>query len=76
MATNDTSSNLAGGTDASNIDPYAKEPTAGNHWIKTGPHVMIVGAESHFYDMYPKSAQPDTTVPYIRCIGIYTNAEL
>lgn len=60
---------LAGGTDASNVDPYAKEPTAGNHWIKTGPHVMIVGAESHFYDMYPKSAQPDTAVPYIMWSG-------
>ena len=45
---------LAGGTDASNVDPYAKKPTAGNHWVKTGPHVMIVGAEARFYDMYPK----------------------
>ncbi len=35
---------LAGGTDASNVDPYAKKPTAGNHWVKTNPHVMIVGA--------------------------------
>lgn len=37
---------LAGGTDASNVDPYAKKPSAGNHWVKTGPHVMIVGAEA------------------------------
>ena len=56
---------LEGGTDASNTDPYAQKPTAGNHWIKTGPHVMIVGAEPSFYDMYPKNAQPDTAVPYI-----------
>ncbi len=35
---------LAGGTDASNTDPYAKGPTSTNHWIKTGPHVMVVGA--------------------------------
>lgn len=49
---------LAGGTVASNVDPYAKKPTAGNQWIKTGPHVMIVGAEPRFYDMYPKNAPP------------------
>src|ERR1041385_7205455 len=28
----------AGGTDASNTDPYATKPTATNHWIKTGSH--------------------------------------
>ncbi|WP_203525636.1 hypothetical protein [Crenobacter caeni] len=28
---------LAGGTDASNTDPYASKPTAGKHWVKTGP---------------------------------------
>lgn len=60
---------LEGGTDASNVDPYAQKPTAGNHWIKTGPHVMIVGAEPGFYDMYPKSAQPDTGIPYIMWPG-------
>lgn len=56
---------LAGGTDASNTDPYATTPSGANNWIKTGPHVMIVGAEPGFYDMYPKSAQPDTSVPYV-----------
>lgn len=60
---------LAGGTDASNTDPYAEKPGSGNHWIKTGPHVMIVGAESSFYDMYPKSADPDTAVPYVMWAG-------
>ena len=60
---------LSGGTDASNTDPYATKPSAANHWIKTGPHVMIVGAEQSFYDMYPKSADPDTTVPYVMWPG-------
>jgi len=36
---------LAGGTDASNTDPYAQKPEASNNWIQTGPHVMIVGAK-------------------------------
>ena len=56
---------LAGGTDASNTDPYATKPDAKNHWIKTGPHVMIVGADASFYDTYPKSADPDTSLPYV-----------
>jgi hypothetical protein len=60
---------LAGGTDASNTDPYATGPTAGNHWIKTGPHVMVVGADASFYDNYPKSADPDTSSPYVMWAG-------
>lgn len=60
---------LAGGTDASNTDPYASKPEADNSWIKTGPHVMIVGADQLFYDMYPKDAKPDTSVPYVMWPG-------
>ncbi len=60
---------VAGGTDASNTDPYATKPTASNHWIKTGPHVMIVGADASFYDAYPKSADPDTGSPYVMWAG-------
>ena len=60
---------LAGGTDASNTDPYATKPTATNHWIKTGPHVMVVGADATFYDAYPKSPEPDTSVPYVMWAG-------
>ena len=60
---------LEGGTDFSNTDPYATKPAANNHWIKTGPHVMIVGADASFYDNYPKSADPDTSAPYIMWPG-------
>ena len=60
---------LAGGTDASNTDPYASKPTAANHWIKTGPHIMIVGADAGFYDTYPKSSDPDTKSPYVMWAG-------
>ena len=60
---------LSGGTDASNTDPYATKPEAGNHWIKTGPHVMIVGGDAAFYDSYPKSADPDTKEPYVMWAG-------
>lgn len=60
---------LAGGTDASNTDPYATKPAAENHWIKTGPHVMIVGADTSFYDQYPKNPDPDTKQPYVMWAG-------
>lgn len=60
---------LAGGTDASNTDAYAQKPSADNHWIKTGPHLMIVGADASFYDQYGKGADPDTKVPYVMWAG-------
>ena len=60
---------LSGGTDASNTDPYATKPTSANHWIKTGPHIMIVGGDAGFYDTYPKSADPDTKSPYVMWAG-------
>jgi hypothetical protein len=60
---------LAGGTDASNTDPYAEKPAPNNNWIKTGPHIMIVGADASFYDSYPKSPNPDTSVPYVMWAG-------
>ena len=60
---------LAGGTDASNTDPYATKPEPNNNWIKTGPHVMIVGGDPSFYDQYPKNAKPDTSVPYVMWPG-------
>ena len=60
---------LEGGTDASNTDPYAEKPTTENHWIKTGPHVMVVGGDASFYNQYPKAADPDTSVPYIMWAG-------
>jgi hypothetical protein len=60
---------LEGGTDASNTDPYAQKPVSGNHWVKTGPHFMIVGADPAFYDSYPKSSEPDTAAPYVMWAG-------
>lgn len=59
---------LAGGTDASNTDPYATKPTTANHWIKTGPHVMVVGATAMMQG-YPTAADPDTSKPYVMWAG-------
>ena len=60
---------LEGGTDASNTDPFATKPSASNHWVKTGPHIMVVGADASFYDSYPKSPDPDTSQPYVMWAG-------
>jgi hypothetical protein len=59
---------LEGGTDASNTDPYAKKPTAQNDWIKTGPHIMIVGSKELLAG-YPSGAKPDTSAPYVMWAG-------
>ncbi len=59
---------LAGGTDASNTDPYATGPTEGADWISTGPHVMIVNA-GNLMSGYPEDAAPDTSVPYVMWAG-------
>src|SRR5262249_50840878 len=60
---------LMGGTDASNTDPYATRPASGAHWITTGPHMMIVGADPAFYAAYPRGDDPNTSAPYIMWAG-------
>ena len=59
---------LAGGTDASNTDPYATKPTAENAWINTGPHIMIVGSKEVLAG-HPAGAKPDTAAPYVMWAG-------
>lgn len=59
---------LEGGTDASNTDPYAKQPTQENDWIKTGPHIMVVGSKDVLAG-YPSGQKPDTAAPYVMWAG-------
>jgi hypothetical protein len=59
---------LAGGTDASNTDPYAKAPTGGGDWIKTGPHLMVVGSTKALAG-YPSGPNPNTSAPYVMWAG-------
>jgi len=59
---------LAGGTDASNSDPYAAKPTGRGDWVRTGPHLMVVGSAS-LLGGYPAGANPDTTKPYVMWAG-------
>ena len=59
---------LTGGTDASNTDPYATEPTEGGDWISSGPHVMVVNAMD-MMDGYPEDAVHDTSQPFVMWAG-------
>jgi len=60
---------LAGDNGASNTDPWAKAKTADNHWVLTGPHVMIVGGAVKSMPGYAKTAEADPTKPYVMWPG-------
>jgi hypothetical protein len=49
---------------ASNTDPSATAKTADNHWVVTGPHVMIFGSPAKALG-YARVADPDPTLPYM-----------
>jgi hypothetical protein len=50
---------------ASNTDPWATEAKPGNHWVKTGPHVMIVGPAVKTMAGYPRGKDADPTKAYV-----------
>ena len=54
---------LKGGSDPSNLDPYAKG--ARGRWVTTGPHVMVLSADVAKASGYPTGANPDTSRPYV-----------
>lgn len=54
---------LVGGSDASNTDPFASTPAAGESWVTTGPHVMIFNIGDR-YTGYPTTAA-DPSKPYV-----------
>jgi len=59
---------LAGDEGASNTDPYATGKTADNHWIVTGPHIMVFGPPSKTLG-YTEAPDPDPTKPYMMWAG-------
>jgi hypothetical protein len=44
---------LRGDKGASNTDPYATKPTADNHWVVTGPRLMLLLADVRHLEAYP-----------------------
>jgi hypothetical protein len=59
---------LAGDTGASNTNPYAMGKTADNHWIVTGPHIMVFGPPSKALG-YTEAPDPDPNKPYMMWAG-------
>jgi hypothetical protein len=59
---------LAGDKGASNTDPYATGKTADNHWVVTGPHIMLFGPQSKTLG-YTEDKDPDPTKPYMMWAG-------
>ena len=53
---------LAGDDGASNTDPYATGKTGDNHWIVTGPHIMVFGPPSKTLG-YTDAKDPDPKKP-------------
>lgn len=52
---------LAGGSDSSNTDPYAASPAAGDTWITTPAHVMVImpgEIDQTVYSTDPLSGEP------------------
>ena len=59
---------LAGDTGTSNHDPHDK--TSHQHWVQTGPHVMIVGPMVKEMPGYPRNVDvADPTQPYVMYPG-------
>ncbi len=59
---------LRGDQGASNTDPTATKKTADNHWVVTGPHLMIVGAGVKELGL-PDSPDADPSKPYLMWAG-------
>ena len=59
---------LAGDEGASNTDPYATGKTSDNHWVVTGPHIMVFGPPSKTLG-YTEAKDPDPTKPYMMWAG-------
>ena len=55
---------LDGDTGMSTTDPWATKPAPGNHWVKTGPHVMMVGLPVKRMT-FPRTPDPDPTKPHV-----------
>lgn len=59
---------LAGDQGASNTDPKATGKTADNHWVVTGPHIMVTGTASKSLG-YPETADADPSKPFMMWAG-------
>jgi hypothetical protein len=59
---------LRGDQGASNTDPHAAGKNADNHWVVTGPHLMILGPTAKSLGL-TEAADPDPAMPYMMSAG-------
>jgi hypothetical protein len=59
---------LQGDKGASNTDPTAQSKTADNHWVVTGPHIMVFGPASKTLG-YTEAKDPNPNLPYMMWAG-------
>ena len=59
---------LAGDQGSSNTDPKAEKKTGDNHWVVTGPHLMITGAGAKTLGL-TEDKDPDPSKPYMMWAG-------
>jgi hypothetical protein len=59
---------LSGDNGASNTTPMDAKKTADNHWVVTGPHIMIVGPGAKNLGL-TEDADPDPSKPYMMWAG-------
>jgi hypothetical protein len=58
---------LGGDGGASNIDPFATEPTDDNEWIVEGPHLMVITPDTALLESLP--TDPGSGGPYVMWKG-------
>lgn len=52
---------------ASNTDPFATASTTDNHWVRSGPHLMVLVPEAKWLDSLP--TDPDNGGPWVMWKG-------
>ena len=58
---------LMGSSDASNTDPFAKQPAAGQDWVVVGAHTMVLLPDPKQLDSYP--SDPKANGPFVMFKG-------
>lgn len=60
---------LQGGSEASNTDPYASQPAAGQDWVSTPPHLLLVSPQRWDSRTYPGERNANAGTPFLRFPG-------
>jgi hypothetical protein len=58
---------LAGDNGTSNTDPFATAPTADNHWVQEGPHIMVLFPDAAMLEAF--SSDENNGGPYVMWKG-------